>query len=148
MSDCDASFVSKLMIKSPIFFCFSDSFVQCDNSTFPRLPSLASGSEQPAQRQQTSLQSEKSDRASASGASLRRGDAEVQVGELPPQPANISSAFAFPADFLLHFPLFVFLNNFINCCTHFHITLYKLYKFIYKLYELCVGDFRLKTGAD
>ncbi|KAI4811521.1 hypothetical protein KUCAC02_014415, partial [Chaenocephalus aceratus] len=56
-----------------------DSFVQCDNSTFPPLPSLASGSEQPAQRQQTSLQSEKSDRASASGASLRRGDAEVQV---------------------------------------------------------------------
>ncbi|CAB1417827.1 unnamed protein product [Pleuronectes platessa] len=52
----------------------------------PFPPSLPHGSEQAQQRPNSESSPRHSDRASASGASLRRGDAEVQVGQLKDSP--------------------------------------------------------------
>lgn len=80
--------ISALNRKTYISFVvfFSDAFVAVRQRHFP-LPLyrlLPPGSEQAQRRNKLQSRPRDGDRASASGVSLRRGDAEVQVGELPP----------------------------------------------------------------
>lgn len=85
----------------------SDALVQCDSVASPPSCVLPSQLGTSAESSQLPVRTEPRDggRASASGVSLRRGDAGVQVGEPAPLPQSCVSLFYFPRCFFFFFSI-------------------------------------------